>query len=119
MSAKKQTWPTAPDQDGYYFATAEEQEQRILTKDYENGSQTKQVTLSNGKVAVVRKLKGRDFVETKKQVQADKSSDFETVNMAVATKIDGEQYPPEFYLDDLFQNDYSLILVAYGYLNFQ
>ena len=67
---------------------------------------------------MVRKLKGRDFVETKKRMQNDLGGDFETINMSVATTIDGKAEPPEFYLDDLFQDDYAKLIVAFASLNF-
>ena len=90
-----------------------------MTKEYENGSKVKKVTLSNGNTAIIRMLKGRDFVEAKKRMQADNTLDMETVGMALATKINDKKQPPEYYLDDLYQNDYVLLFMAYGYLNLQ
>ncbi|MBS1776031.1 MAG: hypothetical protein JSS64_07095 [Bacteroidetes bacterium] len=119
MKAAKKGYPSAPDAEGFYFQTEEDESAGILTRDYENGGQVKKVALSNGTTAIIRKLKGRDFVETKKQIQADNTLDFETVNMAVATTIDGKQQPPEYYLDDLFQGDFSKLIIAYSSLNFQ
>lgn len=119
MKAAKKVYPTTPDAEGFYFKTEDEEGMQILTRDYDNGGEVKKVVLSNGATAVVRKLKGRDFVETKKQIQADNSLDFETVNMAVATTIDGKQQPPEYFLDDLFQGDFSKLIIAYSSLNFQ
>lgn len=38
--------------------------------------------------------------------------------MAQAVEIDGKKQPPEYYLDNLFQDDYARLLVAFGELNF-
>ena len=119
MTDEKKTYPAAPDEQGYYFENQDDETAGILTKDYDNGSAIKKVALSNGKEAIIRKLKGRDFVETKRRIEADRTLDFETVNMSIATRIDGKTEPPEYYLDDLYQEDYSTLMVAYGRLNFQ
>lgn len=119
MADKEQIgFPTTPDADGFYYVSEMEKDAGILTKDYETGSQTKKLTLENKQIAIVRKLRGRDFVTTKKQIQVDNTQDFENVNMAIAITIDGKQQPPEFYLDDIFQTDYSRMAIAYGALNF-
>lgn len=119
MPDKTKIYPTRPDKDGYYYASQEEEELAVKTKKYENGSATKTLKLSDGREAVVRKLRGRDFVETKKRVQNDNQIDFDTVNMSQAVEIEGKKQPPEYYLDDLFQNDYASLIVAYASLNFQ
>lgn len=116
---KEKKFPTSPDDQGWFFNSEEEHLQGIRSKKYDNGSEIKEVTLKNGRTAVIRKLKGRDFVETKKQIQSDSTLDFETANMSVAVTFDGKQEPPEYYLDDLFQDDYSTLMIAYGSLNFQ
>lgn len=118
MSDKKKIYPTQPDKDGYFYATPEEEEQQIRTKRYDNGATTKTLSLSDGRVAVVRKLRGRDFVETSKVIRNNNSMDFETTNMSQAVEIDGKKQPPEFYLDDLFQMDYAKLMVAFSSLNF-
>lgn len=115
---KEKVYPSAPDTEGYYYKSKEEEANGILTKDYENSSAVKKVSLSAGQTAIIRKLKGRDMVETKRAIQNDNSLDFETVNMAQAIEIDGKQQNPEYYLDNLFQADYALLLVAFGELNF-
>ena len=112
-------YPTVADADGFFYYSKEEQEAGILTKEYENGSKVKKVTLSEGKEAVIRMLKGRDFIETKKRLQADNTIDVETVGLALATKINDKQQPTEYYLDDLYQADYLKLFVAYGSLNLQ
>lgn len=114
----KRTYPTTPDEKGFYYSSSEDAEMGILTKDHANGSRVKVLTLSDGREVTVRRLRGKDFVETKKLVQADSSLDFETVNMAQAVTVAGDKMPPEFFLHDLYQSDYAKLLVAYGTLNF-
>lgn len=117
-----EVFPTVANEDGYYYASKEEKDMGVETKDYENGSKTKRLYTSEGKEVVIRKLKGRDFIETKaslaglKPAQAQKM--FEVTNMALATKIAGQGQPPEYYMDDLYQSDYSTIYAAYQLLNF-
>lgn len=112
-------YPTPANEDGFFYQNKEEQEAEILTKEYENGSKVKKLTLSNGKEAFIRMLKGRDFIETKKRIQADNTADVETIGLSLATKIDDKQQPTEYYLDDLYQADYLKLFVAYGALNLQ
>lgn len=114
---EEKKYPTEPDKEGFYFESADEENAGMATKKYDNGAAIKKVLLKNGTTAIVRKLKGRDFVESKKLVRNDNGSDFETINMAQAVEIDGKKQPPEYYLDDLFQEDYATLLVAYGELN--
>lgn len=111
-------YPTLPDTEGFFYATKEEESEGIRSKKYENGSEIKEVKLNNGRVATIRKLRGRDFIETKKRVQGDRSLDFETVNMSVATTFDGKSEPPEYFLDDLFQHDFAKLTVCYATINF-
>lgn len=114
----KEIFPTEPSEDGFFYQSEEEKNSGILTKIYDNGSEVKHLELKDGRKASVRKLKGRDFVETKKRMQNDPAGDFETINMSVATTIEGKQQPPEFYLDDLFQDDYAKLMIAFSSLNF-
>lgn len=102
----------------FFFANKEEEEAGIHTKTYPNGNQIKMVNLKIGKQAIVRQLKGRDAMEVNKRYSAIKEIDYQTHSMAVATTINGEGQPTEFYLDELSQQDYSLILSAYAALNF-
>ena len=115
----KEIFPTEPNQEGFFYQNEDEKTAETETKIYENGATVKRVKLSSGSFAVIRMLKGRDFMETKKRLQSDNSLDPETIGVALATKVDGKQHPPEFYLDDLYQNDYLKIFLAYGLLNLQ
>lgn len=114
-------FPSKPDEDGFFYESEDDQESEILTKVYENGSKVQKVTLSNGKIATIRMLKGRDMVKTKSMVPAYKNTDidFETINLSVAVKIDGNVMPPEFFMDDLLQMDYATLFNSYAMLNFQ
>lgn len=115
----KKSFPTEPDDTGFFFASQEDQDIGIRTRKYPNGSEIKELKLSGGQTAIVHKLRGRDFVETKKRMLGNPDMDFETANMSISIEIDGKKQPPEFYLDNLFQADYSKLIVAYGTLNFQ
>lgn len=103
----------------FFFETKEEESVGIATMIYPNGNKIKKVKLTNGREAIVRMLKGKDFVETQKLIQDNKAIDFQTANMSRAITFDNGTEPPEYFLNDLFQEDYSTLLVAYGSLNFQ
>lgn len=113
--------PNKPDEDGFYTASETDEQFGITTRQYENGSMVKKVVLSTGAVAIVHMLKGRHFLQAQKMTQDMKKEniDFEAVNMSLAVKIDGEQKPPHFFLDDMKQFDFTKIFMAYQGLNFQ
>lgn len=116
------TFPTNPDSQGFYYANQDEKDSDILTKDYENGSQVKKITLSNNSIAIVRKLKGIDLMNTKKIMAANNEKDpnlFEVYNLSIGTTIDGQNQPVQFYLNDLYQADLASLLGVFTTLNFQ
>lgn len=116
------TYPTQPDADGFYYANEDDKESEILSKTYDNGGMSKKTKLSNGSEAVVRKLRGRDFLQTSKMMQATGEKDqtlMKVFNMSIGIKIDGETQPSEYFLDDLFQNDFILLVTVFESLNFQ
>ncbi|MCO5285207.1 MAG: hypothetical protein M9898_02195 [Chitinophagaceae bacterium] len=116
---KAKIYPAEKDADGFYYASEDDETNGILSKEYDNGSAVKKLTLSNGVTAIIRRLKGRDFIETKKRIQADSDLDPDNLGLAMATLIDGKSQPPEYYLDDLYQKDYLKLFVAYGRLNLE
>lgn len=114
-------YPTEKDKDGFYYSNEEEHQSGIQTRDYDNGSQVKKVTLSNGATAIIRKLKGSDLMATKKIMAARGEKDhnlFEVFNLSVGCTIDGQQQPPEYFLDDLYQSDLATLLTVFASLNF-
>jgi len=90
------TYPTPKDQDGFFFEDEAEEARGIKTRIYENGNRVKNVTLSNGKVAIVRELTGKEVMEARKY-DGGKADDARIVNIvaAIATNIDGKNIVPE------------------------
>lgn len=80
----------------------------------------KRVKLTDGRIAEVRKLKGKDVIRTRKMMSVLKDQediDFETLNMTVATTIDGAELPYEDYLE-MPQVDFALITAMHSSINF-
>lgn len=88
----------------------------IQTKTYPNGNKVKQITLSDGRIATVRTLFGRDNVEITRRLDG-KEEKYENALMSVAVKIDDKDLVIED-LDDIPFKDYNKIKIANSRLNF-
>jgi hypothetical protein len=137
------TYPTAPDAEGYFFASqeAEEQGERsrlyptkpdaegffyesdmfeamgIETKQYENGNTIMRCTLSTGAVAVCRELKGIDGPMARK-IAGGREDRYEAALAALATKIDDKEWAMEDLLHKLKMKDYNKVNMMSNKLNF-
>jgi hypothetical protein len=110
-------YPTCPDADGFYYESEEDKTLGILTKIYENGSKVKQAVLPQcGKTAVVRELTAKETKDIQRYMGNDKDA-FLMSAITVATTIDGEKQPFEFF-DGLKMKDYNRVMSMYGDLNF-
>jgi len=88
----------------------------IETCIYENGNISKRCTLSDGKVAICHRLKGKDRTLIKRLAGDDKNK-FEDALIAVSTKIDGKDIVMED-LDALWFNDAMQLQTMATTLNF-
>lgn len=109
------TYPTNPDESGFFFRNSEEEEAGILTA--KDGS--KRCYISDGRAVDIRRMKGRDFIEFQRLngSNQDQASAL-PVMISVASTVDGKRQPVEFYLDDLYQDDFVKIMAAYTLINF-
>lgn len=120
---EEKQYPTLPDEKGFLFENAEEEEEGIATKVYDNGSVVKRVIINRGKTEViVRELLAKDskqtaamagFVDGKKGSEEDLK--YSTIH--VACTFNGEKLP----MDDiacLKMKDFSLVWKANQTLNF-
>lgn len=92
----------------WFFETDDEKESGIETKKYDNGSILKRVKLSDGRVAVCRRLKGFDMQEITRQM-AGKAENYQNAVMARSITIDEQK----IVVDDITQvwmDDYTLLL---------
>lgn len=116
IEEKKTTYPTKPGADGFYFENSEEQAIGVETKVYDNGNLVKRAKLSNGKVAVIRELLGKDNKDIFKTI-GDKSDGFLNASIACATKIDDQPVLMED-IDFMKMKDVNKLTAMHQALNF-
>lgn len=112
---ENQTYPKQTE-DGYFFESAEHEAISLETKIHENSRPVHRVKLSDGRVAVIRKLKGKDVELTNRIHQGDDKLVIPSI-IAVATTIDGENKVMEDFLE-MDAPDYNKIRQANLRLNF-
>ena len=88
----------------------------ILTARYTNGGITKKTTLSDGRIAECRRLKGNSRVLIQRIIGNDESKVKDALT-AVCTKIDGKEIVLED-LDSLWFNDLTTVQTMALSLNF-
>jgi hypothetical protein len=110
------TFPTQQDEQGFFFENADDKEDGILTKQYDNGGKVKKTSLSTGEEVQVRRLKGRENAEIKKYMGED-SDKYITAGITVASQVNGKKETFEFF-DDLWMSDYNKLTGIYKDLNF-
>jgi hypothetical protein len=121
----EKTFPTAPDEEGFFTESEYDDVLDIRTKVYENGNKVKKVPLSGGRTALVRELIGRDSRKAKDLVSTyarrngkEDEEDYADAVAALATKVDGQDIIFEDFLGYKMM-DYTRIKVAAQSLNFQ
>jgi hypothetical protein len=111
----EQTYPK-PTTDDFFFLDDTDEAMCVETKKYENGNEVKRITLSSGKVAVVRELKAWEIEESSRLHQNDKEKYIMAI-AALATAIDNEKV----IYEDLRQmkgKDWTKIKYAVASTNF-
>lgn len=107
IKEKKEDWQ---------YADKEEEILGIQTLQYENGSLVKRCTLSDGKVAKCRQLKGKDR-HMINRISAGERDKVQDAVIALSTQIDGKDIIIET-LDDLKFVDYTKVSSMATTLNF-
>lgn len=97
-----------PGEDKWEFASEEDQVLGIETCRYENGQTLKRVKLSDGRIAIARRMKGKDakFINRKTGGDTEK---FQNAMASECVEIDGKKLTPE-ELDELWYEDYTNIM---------
>jgi len=114
--APAKVYPIPGSQPEHVFEDANDEAMGIETISYPNGGKSKRVVLSDGRIAITRRVKGKDMIEAGKLA----GQSVEKVNAAVAavaTKIDDQP----LILDDLLNMwgmDFALISAMSNNLNF-
>jgi len=99
------TFPTAPDADGFFYETEDEQEMGIETKIHKNDNKVKRAVLDGGKIAIVRELTGKD------------QEKYTMSGIAVATTINESKQTYEFF-EAMKMKSYNKLLAMFYALNF-
>lgn len=104
---------TTPD---HFYESAVDEEMGIETITYPNGGKSKRAVLSDGRVAITRRIKGKDMIEAGKLANGAQEK-VRSAMASVATKIDGM---PLFHDDllNMWSNDFSVINAMSNDLNF-
>lgn len=110
------TFPTTADADGFFIESDSDNVMNIYTKLYENGNKVKKVTLSTGKVAIVRELLGEETKNITRFMDKDPER-YQMAGITVATKVDDQLQPIEFY-EKMKMRDFNKLLSMYQDLNF-
>jgi hypothetical protein len=116
MSTEQTTFPTQPDEQGFFFESVDDQEKGIKTRTHENGRKVKEYVLKDGRLSVVRSLKGKDNREIKKYMGNDPDL-YVSAGITIATTIDGKKETLEFF-EDLDLKEYNVLTSMFSDLNF-
>jgi hypothetical protein len=99
----------------FYFEDEADKEMGIQTRDYPNGSKIKQVKLKDGRIAVCRMLRGKDFKNIQRLTNGNKD-EFQNAIIATSVMIDDKPIVKEDLAEMLFP-DYTTLL-AISSINF-
>jgi hypothetical protein len=111
----KKTYPTEVDENGFFYEDEGFEALGILTKE-DNGNKVCKCTLSDGRTAIVRELTGAESKKAKATLGKSMNM-LEAAYAALATKIDGKEYPYQELLN-MKAKDYNKIETASSILNF-
>lgn len=115
MTIENQNQQTVPDNDGWFYADDADKEMGIETKTYDNGQKMKRGTLSDGRKVMVKRLKGFDAQEIRRQLDG-KSENYQGAVIARSTTINDQKIVIED-LNSLWLDDYTKI-AAMSDINF-
>lgn len=113
MSKKIET----PVKSDWFYADDNEKEMGIETIEYENGGKSKRVTLSDGRVAISRRLKGKDREQIKRLAGGDGAGKMQDAVIALSTKINDKDMVMED-LDTLWYDDVTKVQTIALSINF-
>ncbi len=115
LQDNEQSYPKQT-KDGYYYASTSDEVMGIETKIYENGNETKRITLSDKRIAIVRELKGYE-IDKADRLHDNKGHLYLVALASLAVTIDNNPVLME-ELQDMKAKDYTKIRTAVAMLNF-
>ena len=80
----------------FHFASDNDKILGVETAIYNNGNEVRRITLSTGKVAVIRELSGEEMINVNKMLNGV-ADNYGPAIMHFSVKIDGQQIPMEDY----------------------
>lgn len=110
------TYPKPGTQPDHFFESAQDELMKVETISYPNGGKSKRAVLSDGRIAVSRRLKGHDMVEASK-VAAGNQEKVQPAVAAIATKVNDQPIVIEQLLD-MWGDDFNVIKYMSSDLNF-
>lgn len=99
----------------WFYEDDTDKELGIETKISDDGNKSKRCTLSDGRIAVAQRLKGRDLKMIKRQM-AGEAEKFQDAVTAASVTINNEKLIVED-LEDIWMDDYTKI-IAMASINF-
>ncbi|MBV7529036.1 hypothetical protein [Chitinophaga sp. sic0106] len=114
---KKRRYPTSVDADGFFIESDEDDELGIQTKVYDNANRVKRATLPVcGKIAVVRELLAKDTKDIARFTDGD-AEKYQIASVVASTTLDSMKQPIDV-IENLKLKDYTRILAMHTALNF-
>ena len=106
----------APKIEEWFFEDEADEAMGIESIQYENGSRCKRAKLSDGRLAEVRRLKGKDHLMIQR-IANNESGKFQSAAAAMSAKIDGKGVVVED-LENMWYNDFTKIISMSSSINF-
>lgn len=103
--------------DGFYFEDETNETMSIESQKYENGKEVRRVTLSDGRIAMLRQLTGSEMGVLLPRLVGSNKDNYQFAMVAVATQINQEGKTLE-EIKDMLGKDYIKLQVANAQINF-
>ena len=104
--------------DGFFFDNNINETIGIESQTYENDKEVRRVKIYKGKqVAIIRQLTGLEMEKDVLRLCKDDKTNYNFALISIATKIDGEGKPMEFYME-MLGKDYQNLVAANSQINF-
>lgn len=110
------TYPK-PTSDGFFFEDSNFELLGIESKQYENGHEVRRVKMSNGGIAIVRELTGKESGLDVQRLSGGDKEEAQFAMIALSTTINGTPITMED-VKEMRGKDFNKLRVAMGQINF-